>query len=419
MSKETFSNHESAVRSYCRSFPDVFDRAKGSELFSESGKRYIDFLSGAGALNYGHNNDFIKKKLVEYIEADLIMHALDFHTSAKAEFLEELHASILAPKGFDYRVQFCGPTGTNAVEAALKLARKVKNRTGIFAFTGAYHGMTLASLAATGSKYHRAGSGVPLNNVTRMPFPHGFMNSFDTIAYIDELLADDYSGIEKPAAILLETIQAEGGVIVASSEWLQRLRSLCDQHDILMICDDIQVGCGRTGPFFSFEEAGIVPDMVLLSKSIGGYGQPAAMILLKPELDIWKPGEHNGTFRGNQLSFVAGSAALQYRAKHNLRAKVQEDEEYLFGFLNEEILSMKKDIEIRGKGLMWGIDFAKVEKADAAGEVVSRCFEKGLIIENTGRNGAVVKILPPLTIERTIFAEGLQILHKSIVEVVS
>ena len=307
---DIFDSVESNVRSYCRAFPVVFARGKNDLLFDESGEKYIDFFAGAGALNYGHNNEVIKQSLITYLQADGISHGLDMFTSAKRQFLATLAETILKPRALPYKVQFPGPTGTNAVEAALKLARNVKGRTNIFAFMGGFHGMTLGSLSATGNRYHRQVSGVPLTQVTHIPYPQGFMDTFDTIAYIDAVLQDSSSGVDLPAAILVETIQAEGGVVVAPTEWLQRLRALCDAHDILLICDEIQVGCGRTGPFFSFEDAGIVPDVVLLSKSIGGYGLPLSLVLYKPELDIWEPGEHNGTFRGNQLAFVGGTAAL-------------------------------------------------------------------------------------------------------------
>ncbi len=297
MQVEVFNNYESNVRSYCRNFKDVFYKAKNAVIFDELGREYIDFFAGAGALNYGHNNEYIKDKVIAYLLEDGIIHGLDMHTVAKGEFIEKFIEGVLKPKGLDYKLQFCGPTGTNAVEAALKLARKVKNRTGIFSFMGGFHGMSLGSLSVTGNIQHRKGAGLPLQNVTFMPYPYGFMKHFDTLDYMESVLNDPNSGIDVPAAVIVETVQAEGGIIVAPTEWLRRLRDLCNRYDILLICDEIQVGCGRTGSFFSFENAEIIPDMVVLSKSIGGYGLPMSLLLLKPELDIWKPGEHNGTFR--------------------------------------------------------------------------------------------------------------------------
>ncbi|NEO31123.1 MAG: diaminobutyrate--2-oxoglutarate transaminase [Symploca sp. SIO3C6] len=408
-----FEKNESNVRSYCRSFPAVFHRSKGSIVYSDSGKEYIDFLAGAGALNYGHNNDYIKQEVILYLEADAITHGLDFYTSAKERFLAKFLENVLTPKSLDYRIQFCGPTGTNAVEAALKLARKIKKRTGIFSFMGAYHGMTLGSLSVTGNTTIRSGIWGTSNNVTFMPYPYGFMETIDTIEYIESVLNDVNSGIEKPAAIIFETVQAEGGVIVAPIEWMQKLRELCYQHDILLICDDIQVGCGRTGPFFSFERANIVPDMVVLSKSISGYGFPMSLLLIKPELDIWEPAEHTGTFRGNQLAFVGGTAALEYRENIQLEKDVKVKESFLKAFLDEEIQSISAEITIRGIGMIWGIDITNFGGSALAKKIASRCFELGLIVERVGRNDTVIKILPPLTINMTVLQKGCSIIKQA------
>lgn len=408
-----FENRESNVRSYCRSFPAIFHRAKGSIVYSESGIEYIDFLAGAGALNYGHNNDYIKKKVMAYLDSDAIAHGLDMYTSAKERFIAKFYDHVLIPKQLDYRIQFCGPTGTNAVEAALKLARKVKQRTGIFSFMGAYHGMTLGSLSVTGNTAIKAGSCGTFTNVTFMPYPYGFMEKFDTIEYIESILNDVNSGIEKPAAVIFETVQAEGGIVVAPVEWMQKLRELCDRHDILLICDDIQVGCGRIGPFFSFERANIVPDIVVLSKSISGYGFPMSILLIKPELDIWEPGEHTGTFRGNQLAFVGGTAALEYRENTNLEQEVKDKEAFLKTYLTDEIAPISEKIGIRGIGMIWGIDVAYFGGSNFAQKLTSRCFELGLIVERVGRNDTVIKILPPLTIEMSTLQKGCSIIRKA------
>jgi diaminobutyrate-2-oxoglutarate transaminase len=411
-----FEKYESNVRSYCRNFPQVFNRAKGSIIYSDSGKEYIDFLAGAGALNYGHNNDQIKQEIMSYLDLDTIIHGLDLHTSAKEKFLAKFSATILTPKNLDYRIQFCGPTGTNAVEAALKLVRKIKKRTGIFSFMGAFHGMTSGSLAVTGNIAIRAGIWGTSNNVTFMPYPYGFMDSFDTIAYMDSVLNDVNSGIEKPAAIIFETVQAEGGVIVAPIEWMQRLRELCDRHDILLICDDIQVGCGRTGSFFSFERANIIPDLVVLSKSLSGYGFPMSLLLIKPELDVWQPGEHTGTFRGNQLAFVGATAALEYLENNNLPEKVKLKEAFLRAFLTEEIASISDRISIRGIGMIWGIDLADFGGAGLAKEIAALCFDSGLIVERVGRNDTVIKFLPPLNIEMSTLQKGCSIFKHALEE---
>ena len=411
-----FETHESNVRSYCRSFPAVFHRAKGSVIYSDSGEQYIDFLAGAGALNYGHNNDYIKQQVMLYLDADAISHGLDLHTSAKEKFLTTFTNQVLAPKGLDYRIQFCGPTGTNAVEAALKLARKIKKRTGIFSFMGAYHGMTLGSIAVTGNTSIREGTWGTSSNVSFMPYPHGFMSTIDTIGYVDAVLSDGSSGVEKPAAIIFETVQAEGGVVVAPTEWIKQLRALCDKHDILLICDDIQVGCGRTGPFFSFERADIVPDMVILSKSISGYGFPMSLLLIKPDLDIWSPAEHTGTFRGNQLAFVGGTAALEFRESTDLERDVKVKAAFLENFLNQEIKPFNDAIEIRGLGLIWGIDLTHCGGETLAKAISSRCFELGLIVERVGRNDTVLKILPPLSIDMPMLQKGCSLIKQAFSE---
>lgn len=414
MDTKVFEEYESEVRSYCRHFPTVFTKAKGAYFYDEDGNEYIDFFCGAGAVNYGHNNPEIKKKLIEYLENDGVMHALDMYTVPKREFIQTFEEKVLKPRGLNYKIQFPGPTGTNANEAALKLARKVKKRRNIFAFMGAFHGMTLGSLALTTDKSSRGGAGVPLENVTFIPAPYMFPE-LDTIAYMQRLLDDDHSGIEKPAAVFLETIQAEGGIRVFEIEWLQRLRKFCDDNDILMVVDDVQVGCCRSGTFFSFERANIQPDIVTMSKSIGGYGLPLAITLFKPELDVWTPGEHNGTFRGNQLAFVAAKGGLEYMLANNVESEVGRKGEIVKEFITKEILPLDERLELRGMGLIWGIEFEKIS-AGLADKVIEKCFENGLIIEGAGRKNSVVKLMPPLVIEDETLIKGMEIIKKSVIE---
>lgn len=309
---KVFDEIESEVMSYARAFPRVFNKAQGEYLYDEEGNQYLDFLAGAGTLNYGHNNPIFKEALLEYIQQDGITHGLDLHTKAKREFLEAFYENILKPRDMSYVMQFTGPTGTNAVEAALKIARKYKGRENIISFTNGFHGCSLGALAATGNSHHRGASGVSMSSVARMPYDGYLGDEFDTTAYLDKVLSDSSSGVDHPAAVLVETVQGEGGINAASVEWLRNLQDVCKKHDVLLIVDDIQAGCGRTGSYFSFEEAGIVPDIVTLSKSLSGYGLPFAVVLMKPELDQWKPGEHNGTFRGNNLAFVTATAAIKH-----------------------------------------------------------------------------------------------------------
>lgn len=397
-----FEKYESEVRSYCRSFPQEFTKAKGSIIEDIEGNKYIDFFCGAGALNYGHNNDYIKNKLIDYLESDNIIHSLDMYTSAKREFIEYFENNVLIPRNLNYKIQFPGPTGTNAVEAALKLARKVKKRKNIFALMGCFHGMTLGSLALTSDSGSRNGAGVDLNNVTHIPAPY-MMNNFDTIEYMRMILTDDHSGIEKPAAIIIETVQAEGGIYPLSVDFMKELRKLCDEFDVLLIVDDIQVGCARTGTFFSFERADIIPDIVVMSKSIGGYGLPFAVTLFKPELDIWTPGEHNGTFRGNQLSMVAAKAGLEFMLNEKIEEKVRNNSK----IIEKALEPISNTYDVRGIGYIWGIDVHDEKKASI---ICKKCFERGLILEKAGRNNSVVKIMPALTIDPDTLEKGLSIL---------
>lgn len=404
--KEVFEKYESEVRSYCRVFNEELDYAKGSIIKDVNGKEYIDFFCGAGALNYGHNNDYIKEKIIKYLQDDRIMHALDMYTKAKCDFIEYFEKNILEPRGLNYKIQFPGPTGTNSVEAALKLARKVKKRNNIWCLMGCFHGMTLGSLALTTERAAREGAGIPLYNVEHIPAPYMF-KELDTINYMQTLLDDDHSGIEKPAAIILETVQAEGGIWVLEEDYLQKVREFCNKNDILMIVDDIQVGCGRTGSFFSFERADIIPDIVCLSKSIGGYGMPFALTLIKPELDIWEPGEHNGTFRGNQIAIVAGKAGVEFFNENNVEEETERKSKIIEKFLNEEIKPINEEIEIRGIGFIWGIE---THSQKIAKQISKEAFKKGLIVERAGRNDSVVKIMPALTIADELLVKGLNIL---------
>lgn len=393
----TFERLESEVRSYCRSWPAVFSTATGSTIYDEGGRGYLDFFAGAGALNYGHNHPAIKERLLGYLTQDGVMHSLDMHTTAKRAFLEAIDRIVLQPRGLDYKVQFPGPTGTNAVEAALKLARKVTGRERVVSFTNAFHGMTLGSLAVTGNSAKRQGGGVSLGNVVRMPFEGYLGEGIDTIAYLEAVITDGGSGIDLPAAVIVETVQAEGGLNVASDEWLRELATLCQRYDILLIVDDIQVGCGRTGPFFSFEKAGIIPDIVCLSKSLSGSGQPLALTLLKREHDVWDPGEHNGTFRGNNLAFVTATAALELFWQDDELSRAVDARAARLHTGLQEMLDAHDGLfaEHRGKGLIQGLQTSAPE---LAGAVCRAAYERGLLLETAGFEDDVVKFLPPLVV---------------------
>lgn len=408
---DIFNQHESKVRSYSNSFPVIFKKAKGSWLETDSGDRYLDFLAGAGSLNYGHNNDALQASLVEYITGDGITHGLDMHSNAKADFLVALNKYIFQPRSLDYKVQFTGPTGTNAVEAALKLARKVKGRQNVVAFTNGFHGCTAGALAATGNQHHRGGNGMPLAGVTRLPY-EGYAG-IDGLSLFETMLTDASSGLDKPAAVLLETVQGEGGLNVASNQWLQRLEKICRSNDVLLIVDDIQAGCGRTGTFFSFEPAGIKPDMVTLSKSISGYGLPMAIVLLKPELDAWKPGEHNGTFRGNNHAFVTAAHALKlFWSDKALEENIAERSSQVLATLSNVQKRYPQLFEQqKGRGLMIGIECSAGETATL---IARECFANGMVIETAGPNDEVVKFFCPLTITQSEMEQGMKIFEKAV-----
>lgn len=405
-----FETLESEVRSYCRSWPVTFDRASGSRMWDVDGKEYLDFFAGAGALNYGHNHPDLRGPLLEYLSSDRVVHSLDMNTVAKAEFLQRFEDVILKPRGLEYKVQFPGPTGTNAVESALKLVRKVTGRESIISFTNAFHGMTLGSLSVTGNSMKRGGAGIPLVHATPMPYDNYLDGVVPDFIWFERLLEDSGSGLNDPAAVIVETVQGEGGINVARLDWLRGLWELCQRHDLLLIVDDVQMGCGRTGPFFSFEAAGIVPDIVCLSKSISGYGLPMALTLIKPELDVWEPGEHNGTFRGQNPSFVTAAAALNFWTDDRLEKSVLRKGEQIERALTE-VVDPIPGVTTRGRGLVHGVVF---ERPELAGAVCREAFDRGLLLESSGPEGEVVKLMPPLVIDDDDLAEGLTITAQSI-----
>jgi diaminobutyrate-2-oxoglutarate transaminase len=401
-----FESIESEVRSYCRSWPVVFDRATGSWLYEEDGTPYLDFFAGAGALNYGHNNPVLKRALIDYIERDGVTHALDMQTVAKRDFLETFTEIVMRPRNLDYKIMFPGPAGANAVEAALKLARKVTGRESIINFTNAFHGMTLGALSVTGNSMKRGGAGIPLVHATPMPYDNYLDGKVEDFLWFERLLDDSGSGLNEPAAVIVETVQGEGGINVARDEWLRGLADLCKRHDILLIVDDVQMGCGRTGPFFSFESAGITPDIVCLSKSIGGYGMPLALTLLRPDLDVWEPGEHNGTFRGINPAFVASTEALRtYWTDDKLEKSTLAKGEQVGRVMNGLVESLPgTPMRAKGRGLARGLSFGSGELAS---KVCRAAFDRHLLMETSGPDGEVAKVMPPLTVTDDELADGL------------
>lgn len=414
---DIFDRIESEVRGYIRSFPVVFDSARGSVLTTADGREYLDFFAGAGVLNYGHNNPIFTQALIEYLQRDGIIHGLDMATSAKKAFLEAFEARILSPRGLDYKIQFTGPTGANAVEAALKVARQATGRSNVVAFTNGFHGLSMGALAATGNKKYRDAAGTSLDNVTRLPYDGYLGADIDTLDLFEKMLDDSGSGLDLPAAVIVEAVQGEGGINVASAAWLQRLRAITHERGILLIVDDIQAGTGRTGAFFSFEDAGIVPDIVTVSKSISASGLPMSLVLMRREVDVWQPGAHTGTFRGNNLAFITARAALDaYWADTVFTDEVTRKSE----LLRSELLAIAAenpeiDFEVRGRGLMYGI--ASTSHPELAGAVSAAAFERGLVIETSGARDEVLKFLPALTISDDELLRGLAIVRESLAAV--
>lgn len=414
MDTKAFESWESEVRGYCRNFPTVFASASNARQVDEGGKSYIDFFAGAGVLNFGHNNEKMKSALIDFIQADGVAHSLDTYTTTKRDFITRFHDVILEPRGMNHRMQFTGPTGTNAVEAALKLARNHTGRREIVAFSHGFHGMSLGSLAATANEAFRQWAGVPLRDVLRLPFetaPGGKTAIEDYAA----ALKDPSSGHTPPAAFLVEVIQAEGGVNVASAQWLRSVQDLARETGALFIIDDIQAGCGRTGSYFSFDGFDLDPDIVTLAKGLGGFGTPIAVNLNKPEIDAtWSPGAHTGTFRGQGLSMVAGTVALDYFTDDTLMDAVHRNGD----LMRERLVKIAaanpdRDWEVRGRGMMQALDTGDGAFAKRVQQVA---FDAGLLIGPCGSGGRVLKLIPPLTIPDADLAEGLDILERSITE---
>lgn len=414
---DVFTRRESEARSYCRSFPTTFKSATNATLVDVDGRSYIDFLAGCSSLNYGHNDPDMKSALIDYIANDGVTHGLDMQTEAKAAFIETFERLILEPRGMDHKIMFTGPTGTNAVEAAMKLARKVTGRQTIIAFTNGFHGMTMGALGATANESKRNGAGgASLGDIARMPYEGAFGPDADTLAQIEILLDNPSSGYDAPAAFIVEPVQGEGGLNAASMEWMQGIARLAKKHGALLIADEIQAGIGRAGSFFASDDLGIEPDLIPLAKSLSGMGLPFAALLIKPEYDIWKPAEHNGTFRGNNHAFVTARVALEkFWSDGTFVEKIREKADYL----EQRLEGMRSKIpgsRLKGRGMMRGIDVGSGELAET---ICGECFRNGLIIETSGAEDEVVKVLAPLTIPPDQFATGLDILENAIAAAVS
>lgn len=406
---------ESAVRYYSRHIPPTFVKAMGATVFDDAGNRFLDFLSACGSLNYGHNHPQMKQAAIAYLETDGILNALDLKTSARAAFMERFDEVILKPRGMNYRIQFTGPTGANAVEAALKLARKVTGRTSVVAFTNGFHGVSLGALAATGNRGAREASKHLLSGVIRLPYDGYHGAGVAELERFAEMAEDPSGGVEPPAAFIVETVQGEGGLNVASVSWLRKLAEVAQRLGSLLIIDEIQAGCGRTGRFFSFERAGITPDLVVMSKSLSGIGLPMAILLIKPDRDAWRPAEHNGTFRGNNLAFVTATVALEMWSDDGFLSALRDRSDELASWA-DGVAARNPGLQVKGLGMMLGLRFPEPGAAEA---VARAALGHGVIMETAGPRDEVLKLLPPFTIERGLMTEGLAAIRLAIDEILA
>ncbi|MCR5612967.1 diaminobutyrate--2-oxoglutarate transaminase family protein [Treponema sp.] len=427
---------ESNARSYPRKFPFALAKAQGSWIEDVEGNKYLDFLCGAGTLALGHNDPEVNQAMVDMLTGSLPLHTLDLTTPVKDEFVHTLLSILPGELKNNAKVQFCSPCGTDAVDAALKLCKTATGRRTVIAFSGGYHGMGHGALACTGNLHAKSKVNSLMPDVNFFPYPYSYRCPFGlggdagvdaACAYFERMLKDPECGIAKPAAVILEPIQGEGGVIPAPVKFLQTVRRVTKELDIPMICDEIQCGFGRSGKFFAFEYADIVPDVILSSKAIGG-SQPMAVVIYNKKLDVWEPGAHAGTFRGNQLAMRAGTIVMNRVSKPEFLAEVREKGE-IFEKRMQEIKAKVSIIgDLRGKGLMRGIEFidpkapadslgARPACGEIAAKVQRKCFENKLVMEKGGRNGSVMRCLCALNISKEDLNKGLDIIEKVILEV--
>ncbi|MER5746894.1 diaminobutyrate--2-oxoglutarate transaminase family protein [Streptomyces sp. NPDC002225] len=402
------SLRESAARTYARSLPIVPVRARGLTIEGADGRRYLDCLSGAGTLALGHNHPVVLEAIKKVIDSGAPLHVLDLATPVKDAFTTELFATLPRRFAENARIQFCGPAGTDAVEAAFKLVRGATGRSGLFAFTGAYHGMTAGALAASGGAEDVAVTRLPFPRDYRCPFGVGGERGAEIAArWTENLLDDPKSGTPLPAGMIIEPVQGEGGVNPAPDGWMRRMRAITEARSVPLIADEVQTGVGRTGAFWAVEHSGIVPDVMVLSKAIGG-SLPLAVIVYRAELDTWQPGAHAGTFRGNQLAMAAGTATLAYVRENGLAERAATLGARMLARLRALAADHPTLGDVRGRGLMIGIELVDPE-ADGDGPepppapalaaaVQQECLRRGLIVELGGRHSTVVRLLPPLTL---------------------
>ena len=408
---------ESNVRSYPRKLPLAIARAKGVWVTDVEGNTYLDCLAGAGTLALGHNHDEVLAGINDFLASGLPMHTLDLTTPLKDAFSEAV-LTLLPNGGQDYCLQFCGPSGADAVEAALKLAKTFTGRGNILSFAGGYHGMTHGALAVTGNRAPKSAVPGLMPGVQFLPYPHEYRCPLGLggeagvqalTHYFTQFIEDVENGVSLPAAVIVEAIQGEGGVNPAPAQWLRAIREVTQRHGILLILDEVQAGFARSGRMFAYEHAGIEPDIVVMSKAVGG-GLPMALLGIRRRFDAWQPGAHTGTFRGNQMAMAAGLATLNILTRQDIAASAARRGDWLKQQLSLLQSRFPSLAQVRGRGLMLGIEIVdERQAADAQGchpgdpalaaAIQRHCFNQRLLLERGGRDGNVVRLLPPLIID--------------------
>ena len=419
-------SHEGSAVSYPNGMPMAIQRAKGATVEDVDGNVYIDFFGGAGVMNVGHSNPAVVQAASQQIGE--LTHTLDFPTPSRKLLIERL--SALLPKSLS-RLSFGGPTGSDAIETAVKLAKYNTKRQPIIAFEGSYHGMTTGALSLTSSRYFREPFLPLAPEVHFVPYAYCYRCPFkqtpdkchlECAQYLEHVLEDPHSGVAKPAAVIVEPIQGEGGSIVPPKQFMPKVRQICDKHEVLLIADEIQSGFCRTGKVFAFEHTDTVPDIVTMSKALGGIGLPISGIAYREKLNTWPAGQHIGTFRGNVTAYAAGAAALDFMVRHKLAEHALQ--------LGERMLSSLKQLEkdsriigdVRGKGLLLGVEFVKDKDTkeaspECARRVRSACHSRGLLTEVGGHYNNVARFLPPLVLTEELSQKGLAIFADAVKEV--
>ncbi|MBD1371875.1 aspartate aminotransferase family protein [Hazenella sp. IB182357] len=426
---------ESNARSYPRRIPIAIKEAKGITVTDVEGKKYLDCLAGAGTLALGHNHPVIIEAIQDVLSSGLPLHTLDLTTPVKDEFVEELFAMLPAEFASRAKIQFCGPSGADAIEAALKIVKTATGRRSMLSFQGGYHGMTHGALSLTGSLGPKEKVAGLMPDVHFLPYPYSYRCPFGlgTEAgaqvgshYIKQLLDDPESGIIPPAGMIMEMVQGEGGAIPAPDQWVQNMRALTKRKGIPLIVDEVQTGFGRTGKLFAFEHAGITPDVLVLSKAIGG-SLPLAVVVYDRELDKWAPGAHTGTFRGNQMAMAAGIASIRFIRDNQLDQHAKVMGERLMSNLKVVQTATESIGDVRGRGLMVGVEIVNTKAVpdqigsypanpELARLIQQACFKRGLILELGGRHGSVVRFLPPLIITSEQVDEVVSIFGEAVKE---